>query len=89
MHRDDRGPTSLQALDASLTAVRGAVAHDPEHPRCRSIGLLLHDLGDQATEGTQPGLAFAAAKDLLAGTESREGRKPKPAMVPRRRRAVV
>ena len=46
MHRDDRGPTALQAPDASLTAVRGAVVHDPEYPRGGSVGLLPHDLGD-------------------------------------------
>src|SRR5258706_604665 len=52
MHRDDRGPTSLQAFDASLTAVRGAVVHDPEHPRGGSVGLLLHDLGDAGKIGS-------------------------------------
>ncbi len=55
MHGDDRGPTSLQPLDAGLTAVRGAVVHDPEHPRGGSVGLLLHDLGDEALEGADPG----------------------------------
>ena len=63
VHRDDRGPTALQALDASLTAVRGAVVHDPEHPWGGSVGLLPHDLRDQAAEGPQPCLPFAAAKD--------------------------
>ena len=64
MHRDDRGPASPQALDASLTAVRGAVVHDPEHPRGGSVGLLLHDLGDETLEGTDPGFLLAAAKNL-------------------------
>ncbi len=66
VHRDDRGPASLQAPDARLTAVRGAVVHDPEHARGGAIGFLPHNLGDEAAKGTDPGRGFAAAKDLGA-----------------------
>ena len=66
VHRADRGPASLLAPDARLTAVRGAVVYDPEHSRGGAIGLLPHDLGDEATKGTDPGRGFAAAKDLGA-----------------------
>ena len=64
MHRDDRGPASLQAFDTRLTAVRGAVIHDPEHSRGAAVGRLFHDLCDEALEGDDAGLFFAAAKDL-------------------------
>jgi hypothetical protein len=66
MHWDDSGPTSPQAFDASLAAMRGAVVHDPEHPRSGSVGLLVHDLCDEAPEGADPGLLFTTAQDLGA-----------------------
>jgi hypothetical protein len=38
MHRDNRGPVSLQSLYACLAAVRGAVVHDPKYPPVGSRG---------------------------------------------------
>ena len=42
----------------------GAVVDDPEHPRGRAVGLLAHDLRDEAIEGSDAGLGFAATEDL-------------------------
>lgn len=54
MHGDDGGPAPTQALDAGLTAMRGAVVHDPKDPRGRAVGLLPHDLSDEVVEGRMP-----------------------------------
>jgi len=58
VYRDGRRPAPAQALDAGVAVVRGAVVHDPEHPRGGSVGLLPHDLPDEAAAGTNPGLRF-------------------------------
>lgn len=63
VHRDDGGPASLQAPDAGLSAVRGAIVHDPEHSRSGSIGLLFHHLRDQTLERANPCLSFTAPED--------------------------
>ena len=41
------GPGLAHPLDRGRTGVGGAVVHDPEHPPCRGVGLLCHDLFDE------------------------------------------
>jgi hypothetical protein len=46
-----------------LTAVGGAVVHDPENPTRRSIGLASHHLIDQSAERIDSGLVLASTQD--------------------------
>ena len=45
--RNDRGPSSLQTLHTFLSAMRGAIVHNPEHAVGRAIRFLAHYLFDQ------------------------------------------
>ena len=52
--------------------MRGAVVHDPEHSRGGAIGLLPHDLGEEAAERTdlpaaRRGACIRAYTVILAG----------------------
>ena len=61
---DERGPLSAEAIRSLLTAMVGAIVHDPEDAPGRAIGLLVHDLGDQAIKRADAGFHLAAAEDL-------------------------
>jgi len=63
---NDRWPAALKTLDAPLTAVNGAIIHDPKNACCRPIGLLAHHLADQAIKGFDAVLAHAAAEEFGA-----------------------
>jgi hypothetical protein len=49
------GEGGLEPPDGGLTAMRGAVVHDPEDPARLAIGGLVHDLRDQAVERRDAG----------------------------------
>ena len=51
VHGHDVGEGRLKALDRGLSAMRGAVVHNPEHAASRAIRFLRHDLHDQTVEG--------------------------------------
>jgi len=53
-----------QSLHRRLTAVRGAVIYDPEHPIGRAVGLCSHELLDQPAKRLDPGMSLAPAHDL-------------------------
>jgi hypothetical protein len=63
---DQVRPPALEALDALLAAVIGAVVDDPEHARGGGVGLFGHDLVHEAVERGDPALGFAAAHDPSA-----------------------
>jgi hypothetical protein len=44
----------------------GAVVHDPEDATCRLVGLLAHDLADEAIHRRDAILEFAATEDFGA-----------------------
>lgn len=55
-----------QAVDGGLAAVGAAVVDHPENPAGRGVGLVGHDLVDQAHERVDAAGALAAAEDLGA-----------------------
>src|SRR5918994_6716524 len=56
------GPLSLKALHRSLTPMRGAIVHDPEHPLGGRVRLPLHYLLDQPPERLDAVLRFATTE---------------------------
>ena len=66
VHRNDVWPCGLQPLDALGTSVGRPVVHDPKHPFGTTVGLLLHDLVDEATKCHDPGFIFAPSEDLCS-----------------------
>src|SRR5215218_9596938 len=58
------GPFSLKALHRSLTPMRGAVVHDPEHAIGGGVGLLFHRLLDQPPEGFDAVLRLTTTEKL-------------------------
>ena len=56
----------MDALCCFLTAMSGAVIHDPKDAPGRLIRFLLHDLGYQAVGGGNPAFLLAAAEKLGA-----------------------
>src|ERR1700730_18918162 len=66
VHQDDVSPLRVKALDSFLAAMRRAVVHDPEDTVCRLVGLLTHDLSDQAVGGGDAALDLAATEQLGA-----------------------
>src|ERR1700735_4274907 len=51
-----------QSPDCCLTAVRGAVVHDPEDTTGRSVWLPPHHLIDQSAERVDSGFIFASTQ---------------------------
>ena len=66
MHHDDRRPSTGQALDASLTAVRRTIVHHPEHARSRTLGFLGHHWVDKALKGGDTAFGLTAPVDSRA-----------------------
>lgn len=66
MHKDDVGEGSFEASNGLLSAVRGAIVHDPENPTRVTVGRLGHDLGDKAVERLDAGGLITASEDLCA-----------------------
>src|SRR5215210_639228 len=58
------GPGALKALHRSLTPMRGAVVHYPEHPLGGGVGFLSHHLLDQRAEGLDAVLRLATTEKL-------------------------
>src|SRR5215216_548497 len=58
------GPLSLKALHRSLPSMRGAVVHDPEHAIGGGVGLPLHRLLDQRSEGFDDVLGLTSPEKL-------------------------
>jgi hypothetical protein len=58
------GPLSLKALHRSLTPMRGAVIHDPEHAIGGGVGLLFHHLLDQPPELFDAVLGLAMTEEF-------------------------
>src|SRR5215210_1058571 len=56
-------PRSLKALYRSLSPVRGAVVHDPEHAIGGGVGLLSHHSLDQPAEGFDAVLGLATTEE--------------------------
>ena len=54
----------LQALNRCRPPVAGAVVNDPKDPMGLAVGILTHDLLDQAVEGDNGAAGFATAVDL-------------------------
>jgi len=73
VNRNDRRPAGLKTLDALLAAMGGAIIDDPKHASSRPIGFLTHPIRDQAMEGFDAILDYAAAADFgAANISSRE-----------------
>src|SRR6516162_2639147 len=66
VNRNNRRPASLQSLNALLTAVHGAIIDDQKHAFGRGIGLLVHNLTDQAIKGLHPVSVCAATENFGA-----------------------
>ena len=62
VNKDDVWPFGPQTIGGASTAMRGAVVGNPEYAAGGSVRLFAHDLRDQAVEGSNAGLAFAAAE---------------------------
>ena len=63
---DDVGPLGLQALGGALAAMGGPIVDDPEDAAGRAVGLMAHDMGDEALEGSDAGRGLAASEQLGA-----------------------
>ena len=61
---NEAGPAGAQPRPGALATVGGPVVDDPEHAAGRPVGLLGHDLRDEAIEGRDAGRRLAAAEDL-------------------------
>ena len=66
MNQHQVGILLLQSLAGCLSTVRRAIVHNPEHPLGLPVGLLAHNLLDQAVEGSDPGGRVTIAEDLGA-----------------------
>jgi hypothetical protein len=77
------GKGGLKPLQAGLSAMRGAIVHNPEDPPGSLVGSLGHYLAHQPIEGCDPGLVLAAAEQ--SGVVNIEGRE----IGPRTRAAVL
>jgi hypothetical protein len=62
--RDEVGEGILEATDGGLSAMGGAVVHDPEHSVRVAVRGLGHDLGDEAAKGLNAGGLIALSEDL-------------------------
>jgi hypothetical protein len=60
----ERRPLRAEASDGLLTAMARTIVHNPEDAVRRTIGLLTHNLGDQAIERGDTGFLLTAAEDL-------------------------
>ena len=58
------GILALEPLDCPGTSMRRTVVDDPEDRACPTIGMLAHDLMDQAVKGCDSGFGFTAAEDF-------------------------
>lgn len=58
------GILALEPLDCPGTSMRRTVVDDPENPSRPAIGMLLHDLIDQAIKGGDSGFGFAATEEF-------------------------
>ena len=63
---DGVGPLGTEAVGGFLTPMSGAVVHDPEDATCGLVGLLAHDLVDEAIHRRNAILQLAATEDLGA-----------------------
>jgi hypothetical protein len=63
---DQVRPAALEAVDRRLSAVVRTVVDDPEGPVRAAVGLLGHDLPDEAVERGDPALLLGAAHHLAA-----------------------
>jgi len=63
---DDVGPFGAQPSGGALATVRRTIVGDPEYAPRGAVGLLAHDLSDETFEGSDAGLALAAAEQLGA-----------------------
>src|SRR5215471_9058566 len=66
LNRNNRRPGGLQSLGALLTAVHGAIIDDAKYTFGRAIGLLVHDLADQAIKVLDPVPVCATTEDFGA-----------------------
>ena len=66
VHRHDGRPGFLKPRDGCLTAVRGAVIHDPEHAGGRSIRFLFHHVRNQPLKWIDAGGHVESAEHLGA-----------------------
>ena len=53
-----------EPLDRPGTSMRRTVVDDPEDRSCPTIGMLAHDLMEQAVKGCDSGFGFTAAEDF-------------------------
>jgi hypothetical protein len=60
------GPLVLQAFGCGLTTVGRTVIHDPKDTTSRFVRLLAHDFADEAIDGSDSALDFAATEDFCA-----------------------
>src|SRR5712691_1287614 len=81
MDQHDVGPSAAKASAGGFAAMRGAVVGNPEHPARGTVGLLAHDLRDEAFERSDPGLVLAASEQL--GTMNIPGREVCPSALAR------
>ena len=54
----------LESLDCPGTSMRRTVVDDPENTSCPAIGMLFHDLIDEAVKGRDSGFGFAATEEF-------------------------
>ena len=66
MDEDGVGPLGAKAVGGFLTPMSGAVVHDPEDATRRLVGLLGHNLADEAIHRRDAILELAATEDLGA-----------------------
>ena len=87
---DQRGHAACSRASAAGAAMRRAVVDDPEDAPRRAIGLLRHDLLDQAVERRDAGRGLAAAEDGARGARpTRPDRPRRRAARTRARRAAA
>ena len=65
------GILALEPLDCPGTSMRRTVVDDPENPSRPAIGMLLHDLIDQAIKGAIP--VLSRARPALGGNPGSAG----------------
>ena len=63
VNRDNGRPSPCKSFIGQSTTMRRSVVHDPEHPLCRSIRLLPHDLINQPLKRLDSSLPFTSAED--------------------------
>ena len=71
MDQDCLAVNLSQSPDRCLTAVRGAIVHDPEYTARRSVRLTPHHLIDQSAERVDSGLVLASTQDSTAANVPR------------------